>query len=484
MAETFLAVQTDAAEPKPKLCVKRILPSHTHDQDFVQLFTDEARNGSLLQHENIVRVLDFGIADQIYFMVLEYVEGVSLSELLASSTDAQRLLEPELVSYIGLQLARALEYAHNAPNAAGKRGIVHRDISLSNVLLSKDGRVMLSDFGIAKAIGDKKRTVTGFVRGKATYMAPEYANTGHFDSRCDQFSLGIVMFRCLTGIYPFQGTSDPEIVHRASQGMHRSVQQLAPSAPPALTQIVERLIQPDPNHRFKTTSELVEALALVATLNDARMALSGLVNQCRTDSQWPAPTNLAMERQPAKVTDFLVRPSQQPPAISEPSVESPKSTTNEQPEIFSQPHQSQQYRSSQDIPITIPKSGRGFWLGTIALGLVLFAVVAGWLWTNFDKPQGEHPEVVDQPSLSDRPSEANQSASVSAQKVPPKASKELPKGMDIPEGIEINEIQAADRPQSHTRKLKRGTSKNRPAKGKVQKSKETGKLIVPEGWEF
>jgi serine/threonine protein kinase len=260
MAETFLAERADGADGGRKLCVKHILPFLLGDKDTAQLFMDEARNGALLQHENIVRVVDYGQADKDVYLALEYIEGVSLGDLLRAQPENRPRLEPELVAHLAIELTTALNYSHNVPNAAGQRGVVHRDVSPSNVLLSRTGQVKLSDFGVAKAVGDKRRTATGFVRGKAAYMAPEYANTGKFDARCDQFSLGVVLYRCLTGAHPYQGSSDPEIVHLAGKGVFRPAAELAPDAPEALVRTVEKMIQADPAARFQTTGEVLQAL--------------------------------------------------------------------------------------------------------------------------------------------------------------------------------------------------------------------------------
>ena len=202
MAETFLAVRRGPGAFEQKVCVKRILPAFEQDQDFVRQFLEEARVSAQLRHANIVQVLDFGVVDGSHYLALELVEGMDLHKLLRSLGDRGETMTSGLVVYLATELANALEYAHGG-GGQSTSPVVHRDISPSNVLVSRAGEVKLTDFGIAKAAhGPGPIPTTGVVKGKVPYMAPEYALSGKSDPRSDLFALGVLLFEALAGRRP------------------------------------------------------------------------------------------------------------------------------------------------------------------------------------------------------------------------------------------------------------------------------------------
>lgn len=262
MAETYLAVRRGPGGFEQHVCVKRILPALESDPELVRMFMEEARLAAQLRHSNITQVVDFGVVSGSHYLALELVDGMDLRALLASLRAEGRALDPPLAVYVATQLAAALDFAHTPER--GRHPVIHRDLSPSNVLVSRAGEVYLTDFGIARALGAKRITASGVVRGKVPYMAAEYALTGRFDARSDLFALGVILFEAVAGQRPFDGATELDTLTRIKDGLHPPLASLAPEAPPALAAIVEQLLVPRPEERFQSAAALLEALAHVA----------------------------------------------------------------------------------------------------------------------------------------------------------------------------------------------------------------------------
>jgi serine/threonine-protein kinase len=201
MAEVFRATYSPEGGFEKVVAIKRILPAYAGDQDFVTLFRREAELGSLLNHPNIVQVLDVGRFRDTYFMAMEHIEGLSLAELLR----CHRVLPPAVVAYLGAELGEALDYVHRRTSSDGvPLKLVHRDVNPPNILLSRIGEVKLGDFGVALAGIHIRLTEVDRVRGKLGYMAPEQARGEPFDGRADLFALGLTLHEALTGRRLFQ----------------------------------------------------------------------------------------------------------------------------------------------------------------------------------------------------------------------------------------------------------------------------------------
>jgi eukaryotic-like serine/threonine-protein kinase len=201
MAEVFLASAIGAEGFSRKVAIKRVLPGFSDNEAFAQMFVDEAQISSQLVHPNIVSVLDFDRDDEHrLFLVMELVEGKDLDALLATG-----MLPIPLVVYVIAEILRGLGYAHDLPVGAHVRGVVHRDVSPHNVLLSWEGAVKVSDFGIAKARAASEATASVFIKGKPAYMSPEQANGQPLDGRSDLFAAGIMLWEMLVGRRLFIG---------------------------------------------------------------------------------------------------------------------------------------------------------------------------------------------------------------------------------------------------------------------------------------
>ncbi|MBI5510078.1 MAG: serine/threonine protein kinase [Deltaproteobacteria bacterium] len=262
MAEIFLAKLRLEAGFEKDVVLKRILPQFGADPAFVAMFVDEARLAARLSHPNIVQVSDFGAEDGVYFLAMEYVDGLDLREILKDRHDRQQRLSPAVAAAIGEGVARGLAYAHDLGDADGRPlGIVHRDVSPHNIMVSRTGDAKIMDFGIAKAAGRATRTATGLIKGKVAYMAPEQAAGRDIDHRADQFALGLVIWECLSGQRMFQGGSDLEVLRAVVECRVRPVTELCPEVPDALAQILSRTLAPTPEQRYPHLADLARELA-------------------------------------------------------------------------------------------------------------------------------------------------------------------------------------------------------------------------------
>lgn len=260
MAEIFLAMQHGAEGFQKPVVLKRVLSAFSADQQFRNMFLDEAHISMSLAHGNIVQVLDVGVAGERTFLVLELVEGWDLEQIMerAQATGPDHPWPPSLALYVTAQICRGLAYAHNKKSLDGRPlGIVHRDVSPNNVLISEQGEVKLADFGIAKAERKREQTLAGVIKGKIGFMSPEQALGRGLDARADLFSVGTVMYLMLTGQKPFQAPSELESMMKAQQGDYRPPDELNPYLSKELVAIVNRAMRADPAARYQTADQML-----------------------------------------------------------------------------------------------------------------------------------------------------------------------------------------------------------------------------------
>jgi serine/threonine-protein kinase len=261
MAEIFLARQTGVQGFEKIVVIKRILPHLAAQERFVQMFLNEARLAARFTHPNIVQIYDLGQDDQAYFLAMEYVHGEDIKSIVRRCASLGRRIPTEHVLRLATGVLEALHYAHTQPDADGKPGgVVHRDVSPHNILLSFQGNVKLVDFGIAKARSQISTTIPGRVKGKHAYMSPEQCQGLDLDGRSDIFSLGIVMFELLTWTRLFKRKHDLETLKAISAGEIPSPRSIRPDLDPALEAILLKALSPDRNLRYQNAQEMQVAI--------------------------------------------------------------------------------------------------------------------------------------------------------------------------------------------------------------------------------
>jgi serine/threonine protein kinase len=257
MAEIFLGTQHGMEGFERPVVLKRILAPLVADPQFRNMLIDEAHVAMGLNHSNIVQVLDLGRVRGRYFLVMELVDGWDLSQILVRATSANFPLPPEIVLYIAAEICRALAYAHARTRDGQPLGIVHRDVSPQNVLVSEQGEVKLTDFGIAKAMGRRERTNQGVIKGKLAFMSPEQASGAVLDSRSDLFSLGTLLYLFFTGRPPFEAPTDLESIMRVRACTFTPPEMMNPALGPELVKIIRRAMQALPANRYQNADEML-----------------------------------------------------------------------------------------------------------------------------------------------------------------------------------------------------------------------------------
>jgi len=277
MAEIFLGRRVTEVHGFEKLVVlKRILPQYAALEKFRRMFLDEARIAATLHHSNIVAVHDVGQVDGEYFLVMEYVDGKDARAVLHSAEEERRRIPLPVALAIVSAAAAGLHYAHEKRGRDGRAiGVVHRDVSPSNILVAYDGCVRVTDFGIAKALSSTAQTRTGSLKGKVAYMSPEQCLAEHLDRRSDVFALGIVLYELTAGRRPYLGTSEYETMHAIVSADAPLPSSLRHDYPSALERIVQRALRRPRDERYETAEEL--QLAIERFASDTGLVLSTAV---------------------------------------------------------------------------------------------------------------------------------------------------------------------------------------------------------------
>jgi serine/threonine-protein kinase len=308
MAEVFIALRRGPAGFEQEVCLKRILSAYADDEAFQKMFLTEARIAARVRHANIVQVYDFGEVGGTYYLALELVEGTDLRHLLQDL--GKEKLEIPLVAWIAHQTLSALACVHGAEDEGKPLGLVHRDLSPSNVLISRHGEVKLADFGVAKAT-KAAATASGAIKGKPSYMPVEQLELDA-DPRSDLFALGVMMYEMLTGVRPFDGPTEIATMQRVMRGAFTPVRELAPHAPESLAKVVERLLARDRNERYQTAEEVLDAIVEHVPPPTARRKLGALVRRSHPDDAPTPPRPAAAREDPATTTE--VEPADIEPA--------------------------------------------------------------------------------------------------------------------------------------------------------------------------
>jgi Protein kinase domain len=328
MAEVYRAVVQGAAGVEKTVALKRILPVLDAAPEFVTMFIDEARIAASLTHVNVAQVFEFGEVGGSYYLAMELIEGVDLGRLHEAARRRGMPLPRAVAAFVIAEAARGLAYAHDKRGPGGALlGIVHRDVSPQNILVSYAGEVKIADFGIAKAVGKLHKTDSGAVMGKLRYMSPEQVTGEPLDGRSDVFSLGIVLWELLTGKQLFDGDNPGRVADQVKRAEVEPPSARAPDVPPELDRICLKALQRARGGRHERAQDLARELstfvserapgltredvgALVAELVPRGDETAGLGDAAATTVEQTLPKDGAA----ADVADMAVAPT--PPAGS------------------------------------------------------------------------------------------------------------------------------------------------------------------------
>ena len=267
MAEVFKGKVSTVQGIEKLVAIKRVLPGLTENDKFVRMFLDEARVAMQLSHANIVHVYDIGKTPDTgdtagaFFIVMEYVEGLNLKSVVERNLRTGRRLPLAVSLYIMTEVCKALSYAHTLRDLQGHPlGIVHRDVSPPNILMSRAGEVKLADFGLAKAHSQVEATDPGIVKGKFSYLSPEAAYGETVDLRSDVFSLGIIVWELIAGRRLFYGDTDMDTLHLVRKCLVPPLAGLHAEVGPELSSIILKALARDTADRYQSARELGDAL--------------------------------------------------------------------------------------------------------------------------------------------------------------------------------------------------------------------------------
>jgi serine/threonine-protein kinase len=294
MAEVFLAKALGAMGFEKLMVLKRILPHLAEDQAFVEMFLSEARLAAQLNHPNIVQVFDFGEAAGAHFLAMEYIDGPNLRVLIQRARARGLALPAPLCARIISSACEGLAFAHDSRALATGEplGVIHRDISPDNILLSRQGAVKVADFGIAKATGQLHKTRSGVLKGKLAYMPPEQLRAMPVDRRVDVYALGVVLYELLTLHKPFNATVDANIMRAVLFEPRVPAVERRADLPDALQRILERAMAKHRDDRYpdcRAFQEDLEAFLLSTGKPLGPHHLAQFVEQVMSELQAPPP---------------------------------------------------------------------------------------------------------------------------------------------------------------------------------------------------
>jgi serine/threonine-protein kinase len=261
MARVWAARQHGQRGFSKTVAIKTILPHLAEEAEFERMFLDEARLAAQIHHPNVCEIYELGEEGKVLYLAMEWVNGESLVHILRSS-GKMAPMEPRLCARIIADACAGLHAAHQLTDDMGKpMGVVHRDISPHNILVSADGNIKVADFGVAKALGQMhSATQAGQVKGKIAYMSPEQIAGSGADRRVDVFAMGVVLYEATTGRRPFTGEGDPQVMHAIIQGQFTPPSRIIRSYPPELEHIVLTAMAQDPARRYPTAERMRMAL--------------------------------------------------------------------------------------------------------------------------------------------------------------------------------------------------------------------------------
>ncbi len=390
------------------VAIKTMLPDLSDDTDFEAMFHDEARLVARIRHPHIVEMVDLGDEDGLLYIVMEWIDGDTLFTLNRRAKSKGGIPLPLLLR-IAADACAGMHAAHELLDENGKPlGLVHRDVSPQNIMITFDGIVKIVDFGVAKATGRMHETrVAGLMKGKVPYLSPEQLDGGKVDRRSDIFSLGIVLYAMVSGRHPFRAQDDARTIENICTRAPVPLRELAPDTHPELEAIVLKALEKDPANRWQTCAEMQRALAQLlgsmgVTVTDGDVAaflqdtLGDIIEQRRSalkeairkaDGRAPSESGAARSRPrpkggapldamfegilPVSLEDDAPSPSAKPPPSSAPS---------SQPRSVPAPASTSAPRSAPVMPASKPRrSGAGLYVFSLVMLIIAAALVAAAL---------------------------------------------------------------------------------------------------------
>jgi tRNA A-37 threonylcarbamoyl transferase component Bud32 len=286
MAELFLADYLREDGFRKTVAVKKVLPHLADNRDFIDMFIREARLAALLQHPNVVQIADFGKIQNAYFIAMEYVAGKNLAEIMGF---LKKGLPVDLAVFLILKVSNGLHYSHaRKDDKTGKPlNIVHRDISPQNILISMNGEVKLSDFGISKATSEPSLTRAGVIKGKLSYLSPEQAMGQEVNHQIDIYALGLVFYEILSGSRLYRFANDIEAIRTIPKMTIPPIITKRPDLPRELNDIVMKCLEKSTIKRYRTAQELHDDLLLLKNQSGITYDASDLAAFMRANFEEP-----------------------------------------------------------------------------------------------------------------------------------------------------------------------------------------------------
>jgi TonB family protein len=261
MAEVWKARMRGVEGFQKIVAIKKILPHLSDNQDFIEMFIDEAKLAAQLNHNNIIHIYDLGKIQSSYYIAMEYIDGYDLKTILRRGEERGQPMGVELALFVASKIASALDYAHRKKDFEEREmGLVHRDVSPQNVLISQEGDIKLCDFGIAKAASKASHTQAGALKGKLQYMSPEQAWGRNIDRRSDVFALATVLFEMLTNRKLFTGDNELSILEQVREARVQPPSEFNDEVTPDIDKVVLKALQKDPANRYQTAGDMARDL--------------------------------------------------------------------------------------------------------------------------------------------------------------------------------------------------------------------------------
>ena len=289
MAEVFKAKPLQGEGNGKILAIKRILPSMAEDADFIQMFIDEAKISGQLHHLNIAEIYELGRVDNSHFIAMEYVWGKDLLQMQNRFRRLRQTMKPAMAAFIASRICQGLDYAHRKTDASGKLlGIIHRDVSPQNILVSYEGEIKVIDFGIAKAASRSTRTQAGVLKGKFGYMSPEQVRGLPLDRRSDVFAIATILYEMLTSERLFLGESDFATLEKVRNVDVPPPSKVCPACSPDLERIILKGLAREADERYQWASEMAVELDAFLEQNDPTFTTALLSNWMKTQfaAEW------------------------------------------------------------------------------------------------------------------------------------------------------------------------------------------------------